>query len=241
MAVRTFTRPSSLNESLATATIKMSGADANAPPRSEASAKDSTQSFPSEARNPLSHSTNPNSKPGITFAHQEKLPKLPIPELESSCTKYLAALKPLQSPKEHHDTELAVHDFLKQDGQNLQEKLKKYAAGKANYIEQFCELFPSPTLAHSRPLAKYQIAMIQISHVATYHTVLFACANYLTGYDSYLNFDNPVVLNLNPFFLLEDDPTPARNNQVTRAASLVVSALSFVRAVRKEEDRKSVV
>jgi carnitine O-acetyltransferase len=55
------------------------------------------------------------------------------------------------------------------------------------------------------------------------------------GYDSYLNFDNPVVLNLNPFFLLEDDPTPARNNQVTRAASLVISALSFVRAVRKEE------
>ena len=55
------------------------------------------------------------------------------------------------------------------------------------------------------------------------------------GYDSYLNFDNPVVLNLNPFFLLEDDPTPARNNQITRAASLVVSALEFVRAVRKEE------
>ena len=56
-----------------------------------------------------------------------------------------------------------------------------------------------------------------------------------SGYDSYLNYDNPVVLNLNPFFLLEDDPTPARNNQVTRAASLVISALSFVRAVRKEE------
>ena len=50
-----------------------------------------------------------------------------------------------------------------------------------------------------------------------------------------MNFDNPVVLNLNPFFLLEDDPTPARNNQVTRAASLVISALSFVRAVRKED------
>ena len=44
-----------------------------------------------------------------------------------------------------------------------------------------------------------------------------------------------MVLNLNPFFLLEDDPTPARNNQVTRAASLVISALSFIRAVRKEE------
>ena len=63
--------------------------------------------------------------------------------------------------------------------------------------------------------------------------MLIRCA--AKGYDSYLNFDNPVVLNLNPFFLLEDDPTPARNNQVTRAASLVVSALEFVRAVRKEE------
>lgn len=50
-----------------------------------------------------------------------------------------------------------------------------------------------------------------------------------------LTKDLAVVLNLNPFFLLEDDPTPARNHQVTRAASLVVSALSFVRAVRREE------
>lgn len=70
------------------------------------------------------------------------------------------------------------------------------------------------------------------------HIILVHLCNILTfclGYDSFLNYDNPVVLNLNPFFLLEDDPTPARNNQVTRAASLVVSALCFVRAVRKEE------
>lgn len=145
MAVRTFTRPSSLNESLATTTIKMSGTEANGPPRSEASARDSTQSFPSEARDPLASSTNPNSRPGITFAHEEKLPKLPIPELESSCTKYLAALKPLQGAKEHRETELAVQEFLKTDGQNLQEKLEKYAAGKANYIEQFCKLFSFPS------------------------------------------------------------------------------------------------
>ncbi|EOO03618.1 putative carnitine acetyl transferase protein [Phaeoacremonium minimum UCRPA7] len=129
---------------------------------------------------------------GITFASQDKLPKLPIPDLASSCNKYLAALKPLQSPREQSDTRRAVQEFLRHEGPELQEKLKKYAEGRTSYIEQF-------------------------------------------WYDSYLNFDNPVVLNLNPFFLLEDDPTPARNNQVTRAASLVVSALEFVRAVRKEE------
>lgn len=138
MAVRTFTQPSSLNESLATTPIKMSGSDINGT-RSEASARDSTQSFPSEAREPLAYHTNPNSRPGITFAHQDKLPKLPIPDLDSSCKKYIAALKPLQSAKEHNDTVLSVQDFLKSDGPLLQEKLKKYAAGKANYIEQFCE------------------------------------------------------------------------------------------------------
>ncbi|KAF2219270.1 Choline/Carnitine o-acyltransferase-domain-containing protein [Elsinoe ampelina] len=160
--------------------------------RSAAAAKDAADEYSKAEKNPLASHKNGASKPGITFAAQDKLPRLPIPELESSMKKYLAALQPLQTPREHADTESAVHEFLRSEGQELQDKLKKYAAGKTSYIEQF-------------------------------------------WYDSYLNFDNPVVLNLNPFFLLEDDPTPARNNQVTRAASLVVSALSFVRAVRKEE------
>jgi carnitine O-acetyltransferase len=135
MAVRTFTHPSSLEDTLA----KMSTSDVNSSIRSEASAKKSTQSFPAEAQAPLAHSTNPKSKQGITFAHEDSLPKLPIPELDSSCKKYIAALKPLQSVKEHNDTVLSVNEFLKSDGPVLQEKLKKYASGKANYIEQFCK------------------------------------------------------------------------------------------------------
>jgi carnitine O-acetyltransferase len=138
MAVHTFTQPSSLDATLATAT-DMSSSDANGSTRSQDSAKTSAQSFPSEAREPLAHSTNPNSKPGITFAHQDKLPKLPIPELESSCKKYIAALKPLQTPKEHNDTTIAIQEFLKSDGPVLQDKLKKYASPRDNYIEQFCK------------------------------------------------------------------------------------------------------
>lgn len=137
MAARTFTRPSSLNQSLATVT--MPATNENGTGRSMEAAKEAQEAFSSEAKAPLANSTNPNSKPGITFASQEKLPKLPIPELDSSCTKYLAALKPLQTPKEHSDTKHAVNDFLKSDGAVLQDKLKKYASGKANYIEQFCK------------------------------------------------------------------------------------------------------
>jgi carnitine O-acetyltransferase len=143
MAARTFTKPSSLNQSLATATMSTT----NDSGRSMEAAKESQQAFSAEAKAPLANSTNPNSKPGITFASQDKLPKLPIPELDNSCKKYLAALKPLQSAKEHNDSQHAVEDFLKADGAVLQEKLKKYASGKANYIEQFCEsLTPSHLL-----------------------------------------------------------------------------------------------
>ncbi|TID20133.1 Cytochrome b-c1 complex subunit 2 [Venturia nashicola] len=195
MAVRTFTRPSSLVQALEVlvfnSTMSQTNGDQNGA-RSAEAAKTSHQSYSNEAQNPLATSKNGGSKPGITFAAQDKLPQLPIPDLESTCKKYMDALRPLQSTKEQRETQISVKEFLQLEGPKLQARLKEYAEGKSNYIEQF-------------------------------------------WYDSYLNFDNPVVLNLNPFFLLEDDPTPARNNQVNRAASLVTSALSFVRAVRKEE------
>jgi carnitine O-acetyltransferase len=66
MAVHTFTQPSSLDATLATAT-EMSTSEVNGSGRSQEAAKDSAQSFSSEKREPLAHSTNPNSKPGITL------------------------------------------------------------------------------------------------------------------------------------------------------------------------------
>jgi hypothetical protein len=77
---------------------------------------------------------------GVTFASQDKLPKLPIPDLDKSCNKYLASLRPLQSAREHAETEAVVQEFLRAEGPELQEKLKKYATGKSSYIEQFCTL-----------------------------------------------------------------------------------------------------
>ncbi|KAF3918813.1 hypothetical protein ABW20_dc0100170 [Dactylellina cionopaga] len=132
------------------------------------------------------------AKKGITFDYQDKLPKLPIQDLDATLKSYLEVVKPLQSHREHQRTIAVVKEFQKTVGPVLQEKLHKYSLSQTSYIEQF-------------------------------------------WYDSYLNYDNPVVLNLNPFFLLADDPTPARNNQITRAASLVVSSLAFIRALRKEE------
>ena len=186
LATRYFTMPKALNEALSSAQTAPDAAS-----RSTESATEAKNSYPDKEQEPL-HDQKPKLKPGITYAAQDKLPKLPIPDLEHTLKKYCDVLSPLQTSREQEDTKAAATEFLEHEGKELQERLKKYATGKTSYIEQF-------------------------------------------WYDSFLNFDNPVVLNLNPFFLLEDDPTPARNNQVTRAASLVISALCFVRAVRKEE------
>ncbi|CED83472.1 Carnitine O-acyltransferase CPT2/YAT1 [Phaffia rhodozyma] len=51
-------------------------------------------------------------------------------------------------------------------------------------------------------------------------------------YESYLNQSESVVLSLNPFFVLEDDPTPSRGSQLARASSLIISSLGFIHDLR---------
>jgi len=49
---------------------------------------------------------------------------------------------------------------------------------------------------------------------------------------AYLDTTESVVLNLNPFFVLEDDPTPSRGNQMGRAVGLIMASLGFVHDLR---------
>lgn len=139
----------------------------------------------------------------MTYQQQDQLKKLPIPDLQQTCTNYLKVLRPLQTDKEYKCTELAVKEFVEKHdnspsiGAFLDDCLRKYAADKPSYIEQF-------------------------------------------WYDAYLNYDSPVVLNLNPFFLLEDDPftqkeTSAIDPQIKRATSLTLSSLKFIQALKKEK------
>ena len=132
--VRTFTVPKSLNASLAQPSQPQMASENG---RSMDKAKEVNESFSRDQRLPL-QKNGLKQEQGITFAAQDRLPKLPIPDLDHSMKEYLAALKPLQSPREHAETQQAVDEFLKGEGPDLQEKLKKYANGKTSYIEQFC-------------------------------------------------------------------------------------------------------
>jgi len=135
--VRIFTLPRSLDETLATKPKPPS-------PKSPRSVVEyplvhkPTSSPGLRARQYTMSTHEDKSNGGVTFAQQDKLPKLPIPDLEQSCRRYLSALKPLQSNREHADTKIAVQEFLTGEGPELNEKLKKYAEGRTSYIEQFC-------------------------------------------------------------------------------------------------------
>ena len=109
------------------------------PDRSPAAVSSSIQALPKDDKEPLPSQKPEGSTSGVTFASQEHLPKLPIPDLGQTCQRYLEALEPLQNSREHKDTERAVHEFMRSEGPELDERLKKYADGKSSYIEQFCK------------------------------------------------------------------------------------------------------
>uniref|UniRef100_A0A6B2KZV3 Choline/carnitine acyltransferase domain-containing protein n=1 Tax=Arcella intermedia TaxID=1963864 RepID=A0A6B2KZV3_9EUKA len=50
----------------------------------------------------------------------------------------------------------------------------------------------------------------------------------------YLEWRDSVAIHMNPCFALQDDPTPERNGQVTRAASLVSATVWFIDSLRSQ-------
>lgn len=61
-----------------------------------------------------------------TLHFQASLPRLPIPELEKTCERYLAAQRPLLSPQDYANTEAIVSEFKKGEGLSLQKQLKDW-------------------------------------------------------------------------------------------------------------------
>ncbi|KAJ3081561.1 Carnitine O-acetyltransferase mitochondrial, partial [Quaeritorhiza haematococci] len=64
---------------------------------------------------------------GPMWNHQSALPKLPVPELEETCSLYLESVKPFLTPTEFEHTRKAVEEFKKPGGigEDLQRRLKE--------------------------------------------------------------------------------------------------------------------
>ena len=63
---------------------------------------------------------------------QDKLDRLPVPDLTSTMTKYLRSVRPLLTQDEYMSTAAKVQQFCDTDGQRLQHLLLERAAAKEN-------------------------------------------------------------------------------------------------------------
>lgn len=78
-----------------------------------------------------------------TFALQDELPKLPVPDLYQTCDKFLSWVQPLLSDTDFQKTSMAVKKFLKHggDGAKLQNSLIQWSQRdeKASWLEDLWE------------------------------------------------------------------------------------------------------
>uniref|UniRef100_A0A672LQ18 Carnitine O-acetyltransferase-like n=1 Tax=Sinocyclocheilus grahami TaxID=75366 RepID=A0A672LQ18_SINGR len=95
---------------------------------------------------------------GRYLAHQEGLPKLPVPPLQQTCEHYLAALTPIVDPEELNHTRKLLEEFQKPGGvgERLQKGLEQRAKKMENWLSdwwlQTAYLdYRMPVVVHSSP------------------------------------------------------------------------------------------
>ncbi|PPR05370.1 hypothetical protein CVT24_007984 [Panaeolus cyanescens] len=85
---------------------------------------------------PAGYSEDPSAPPMLRY--QSSLPKLPVPALESTCSKYLETVKPLVTPEAYARTEAVVSEFLTSPlAQQLQERLKDRANEHTSWLSEW--------------------------------------------------------------------------------------------------------
>lgn len=76
---------------------------------------------------------------GDLFKFQSQLPKLPVPTLAETSSKYLKSVEPYLSPAQKSSTTAIVDDFVRPGGQGevLQKRLEEFAQGKDNWLAEY--------------------------------------------------------------------------------------------------------
>lgn len=92
---------------------------------------------------------------GRVFLHQESLPKLPVPSLDQTLTRFLDTCRPLLSTAELNEVEKLAKDF-KSSGAELQNLLEARADKELNWLEEWWLHtayldYRLPVVVHSSP------------------------------------------------------------------------------------------
>ena len=96
------------------------------------------------------------------FSMENKLPKLPVPNLHDTLQKYITALEPIMFDSEYEHTKKIVDEFKKKGGvgEKLQNKLLEKAEKCDNWLAEWwdnCAYFGyrAPVVINSSPGIKF--------------------------------------------------------------------------------------
>ncbi|CRL04579.1 CLUMA_CG017648, isoform A [Clunio marinus] len=128
-----------------------------------------------------------------TYYFQKSLPRLPIPKIEKTLERYLAAQRPLLTDDEFKFTEDSCKKFVKSGGWELQAMLKE--KDKVN--------------SHTSYISEPWFTM-------------------------YSKDRAPLPVNYNPIIIMNQDPKPEYNDQILKAANVVISSMRFMKSLKNE-------
>lgn len=76
---------------------------------------------------------------GDLFKYQAQLPKLPVPTLQETASKYLKTVEPFLSEPQLASTKASVDEFIRPggSGETLQKRLEEFAQNKDNWLAEF--------------------------------------------------------------------------------------------------------
>ncbi|KAI5949866.1 CAT2 [Candida jiufengensis] len=91
---------------------------------------------------PILNITKPFSSSGAkgeTYKLQSQLPKLPVPELQETASKYIKTIEPFLNSKQLESSKAKIEEFIQPGGigEELQKRLNSFAKGKDNWLAEF--------------------------------------------------------------------------------------------------------
>ena len=159
-----------------------------------------------------------------TFGLQGTLPRLPIPTLEETMKKFPMIVSALETEEEQKETAEAVLRFLAGDGPELQRLLMEYdQEGSEESSRYVCDQ------------ANRGSGSVEVPHRGEDNRVPVGSYVEHFWYDAWLATNVRTVLNLNPFFVLQESPDPRKSDQILRAASLTFASIKYVSLLRSEK------